>query len=68
MSRARDVSQIISIVNAKGDLVVGTADNAVARQAVGADGLALIADSTQATGVTWATAGGFNEVLMLMGV
>lgn len=68
MSRARDVSKIISIIDAKGDLIVGTAADAVARQGVGADGLALIADSTQSTGVKWAPAGGFNEVLMLMGV
>jgi hypothetical protein len=68
MSRARDVSKIISIIDAKGDLIVGTAADAVSRQGVGADGLVLVADSSQATGVKWAAAGGFNEVLMLMGV
>lgn len=42
------------LVDAKGDLFVGTADNTVARQAVGADGLFLMADSTKTNGITWA--------------
>lgn len=42
-----------STVNAKGDLIVGTADNAVSRQAVGANGKVLAANSAQATGVEW---------------
>jgi hypothetical protein len=46
-----------STVDAKGDLLVGTADNTVGRLEVGADGTALIADSAAATGVKWAAAG-----------
>jgi hypothetical protein len=46
-----------STVDAKGDLLVGTADNTVGRLQVGADGTALIADSAAATGVKWAAAG-----------
>jgi len=42
-----------ALVDAKGDLIVGTADNTVARFAVGADGKVLRADSAQADGVTW---------------
>lgn len=40
-------------VDAKGDLIAGTADNTVARLAVGADDTILMADSGQATGLKW---------------
>ena len=42
-------------VDAKGDLIAGTADNTVARLAVGANNTVLTADSTEATGLKWAT-------------
>jgi len=42
-----------SIVDAKGDLIVGTADNTVARLAVGTDGHTLVADSGAATGLAY---------------
>ena len=46
-----------STIDAKGDLLVGTADNTVSRLAVGAtDGFVLTVDSVQATGLTWAVA------------
>lgn len=45
-----------TIVDAKGDLIVGTANDTVARQAVGTDGQALIADSTQTNGIKWGSA------------
>jgi len=45
-----------SLVDAKGDLLAGTADNTVGRLAVGGtNGLALTVDSTQTTGLAWAT-------------
>lgn len=44
-----------TLVDAKGDLLVGTADNVVARQAVGANDTVLTADSAQASGVKWQT-------------
>jgi len=47
-----------SDVDAKGDLLVGTADNAVSRLAVGTNDQVLTADSGEATGVKWAAAGG----------
>jgi hypothetical protein len=43
-------------VNAKGDLIVATADNAISRLGVGTNGHLLTADSAEATGVKWAAA------------
>ena len=43
-----------SVVDAKGDLLVGTADNTVARLAVGTNGQALVAKSGATEGVGWA--------------
>jgi len=42
-----------STVDAKGDLLVGTANDTVARVAVGSDGQVLTASSAQASGVAW---------------
>lgn len=42
-----------SIVDAKGDLIVGTADNTVARKAVGSNGSRLTAYSGNADGTKW---------------
>jgi hypothetical protein len=42
------------IVDAKGDLLVGTADNAISRVAVGTNGHVLTADSAETGGVKWA--------------
>ena len=44
-----------SIIDAKGDLIVGTADDTPARLGIGTDGKVLTADSTQTEGVAWAT-------------
>ena len=44
-----------STVTAKGDLIAGTANNAVSRLGVGANGTTLVADSSEATGLKWAT-------------
>ena len=41
-------------VDAKGDLIAGTADNTIARLAVGANDTILVADSSTATGLKWA--------------
>lgn len=46
---------ITAEIDAKGDLVVGTAPNTVTRLAVGTNGLVLTADSTTATGLAWST-------------
>lgn len=47
-----------SLVNAKGDLIVATANDTPASQAVGADGTLLVADSSQSSGIAWAKAAG----------
>jgi hypothetical protein len=54
---ALDATAVIAptIVDAKGDLIAGTAADAVARLAVGTNGQILTADSTAATGMKWAT-------------
>ena len=45
----------LPLVTAKGDLLAASASGTVARVAVGTDGQSLVADSTVATGVKWAT-------------
>jgi len=52
-----------TIVDAKGDLIVGTGADAVARLAVGTNTHVLTADSTTATGLKWAAAAGGGKVL-----
>ena len=58
----------VTLVDAKGDLLVGTASDTIGRLAVGTNGYVLTADSTQSSGVKWAATAdaGFNP-LMLMG-
>jgi hypothetical protein len=45
----------ISNIDAKGDLLAGTADNTIGRLAVGTNDQVLTADSSTATGLKWAT-------------
>jgi hypothetical protein len=45
----------ISNIDAKGDLLAGTADNTIGRLAVGTNNQVLTADSSTATGLKWAT-------------
>ena len=51
-------------VDAKGDLIAGTADNTVSRLAVGTNDHVLTADSSTATGLKWAAAagGGYTQL------
>jgi hypothetical protein len=44
-----------TIVDAKGDIIAATAADTVSRLAVGANNTVLTADSTEATGLKWAT-------------
>ena len=45
----------LSTFDAKGDLLVATAADTVGKLTVGSDGTALVADSTTATGLKWAS-------------
>lgn len=47
-------NDMATTIDAKGDLIVGTADNTYIRQAVGSNNQVLMADSAQADGVKWA--------------
>ena len=47
-----------STIDAKGDLLVGTADDTIDRLAVGTDGYTLVADSSTATGLAYAAPAG----------
>jgi hypothetical protein len=49
-------NSMATAIDAKGDLVVGTAADTFSRLAVGTNGQILTADSAQATGLKWATA------------
>lgn len=42
-----------ALVDAKGDLIVGTADDTPARMGVGTDGYRLVADSSETPGLKW---------------
>jgi hypothetical protein len=46
-------NSMATTIDAKGDLIAGTADNAFARLAVGTNNQVLIADSSTATGLKW---------------
>lgn len=57
----------ISIVNAKGDILVATGNDVITRLAVGTDGQVLTADSAEVTGVKWETpAGGGGGAITAM--
>jgi hypothetical protein len=54
-----------NIVDAKGDLLAGTADNTAGRLAVGTNGQVLVADSGETTGLKWndpGTVGGLVHI------
>jgi hypothetical protein len=65
---AQDDSNAIqnAIVDAKGDLITATAADTPARLAVGTNGQTLVADSSTATGLKWATASGGGKVLQVV--
>ena len=60
-----------SLIDAKGDLLAGTANDTVNRLAVGADGFVLTADAAEATGLKWSASSGggagLQDVFFLMG-
>lgn len=56
-----------TLVDAKGDLIVGTADNVIARLGVGTDGQVLTAASAQTSGLLWSTPSGGGAVTSVAG-
>lgn len=58
-------NSMATAIDAKGDLIVGTGDDAFSRLAIGTNNQVLTADSTAATGMKWATpsAGGGMTLL-----
>ena len=57
-----------TIVDAKGDLLVGVANDTIARLGVGANDNILTADSTQASGLKWAASpAGFSDPMTTRG-
>jgi hypothetical protein len=50
---ATAVDQVLNAIDAKGDLLVGTADNTLDNLTVGTDGNLLVADSSTTTGLKW---------------
>jgi len=55
----------ISTIDAKGDLLAGTADNTIGRLPIGTNGQVLVADSVETTGMKWATpasGSGFTKI------
>lgn len=52
-----------TLIDAKGDLIVGSAADTAARLAVGTNGQILVADSAEVTGVKWAAAAGGGDLL-----
>lgn len=57
-----------TVWDAKGDLVVATANDTAQRIGVGADGQVLTADSAQASGIKWEDAGGTAETTQVASV
>jgi hypothetical protein len=52
---ASPFSALVNTINAKGDLLVGTADNTIGGLTAGSDDQVLTVDSSTATGLKWAT-------------
>lgn len=51
-------NSMATAIDAKGDLIAGTAADTFSRLAIGTNGQVLTADSAEATGMKWATASG----------
>jgi hypothetical protein len=58
-------NSMATAIDAKGDLVAGTAADTFARLAVGTNGQVLTADSAEATGLKWASAAGGGGFTLL---
>ena len=67
MTRSRDVANIDGILTTKGDIYAATAAATPDRLGVGANGTVLTADSTQSTGLKWATVASGKVLQVIMG-
>jgi hypothetical protein len=59
-------NSMATAIDAKGDLIAGTAADTFDRLAVGTNGQTLVADSTASTGLKWATPSGGGKVLQVV--
>jgi hypothetical protein len=59
-------NSMATAIDAKGDLVAGTAADTFSRLAVGANNTVLTADSAEATGLKWAAPAGGGKVLQVV--
>ena len=59
-------NSMATAIDAKGDLVAGTAADTFSRLAVGANNTVLTADSSTATGLKWAAAAGGGKLLQVV--
>lgn len=53
-----------TLIDAKGDLLVGSASDTVSRVVIGVDGTVLMADSAQTAGVRWVAPGEDDQVIL----
>lgn len=56
-SDADALYQALSVIDGKGELIVGSADNTTDNLAIGSNGLALVMDSAETLGMKWAAVG-----------
>jgi len=59
------INTLLSIIDAKGDLLVGSADNTVVRLGVGSDNQFLVANSSATNGLSWSSVE--NDQIVLVG-
>jgi hypothetical protein len=59
-------NSMATAIDAKGDLIAGTGADTFAKLTVGANGTTLTADSSEATGLKWATASGSGDNFTLL--
>jgi hypothetical protein len=59
------INTLLSIIDAKGDLLVGSADDTVVRLGVGSDNQFLVANSSATSGLSWSSAE--NDQIVLVG-
>ena len=59
-------NSMATAIDAKGDLIAGTAADTFARLAVGTNNYILTADSAEATGIKWAAPAGGGKVLQVV--